>query len=71
MVGKGLGAGTLEGLLLSSCKELNFCAVCLAAFPIISPGKLLIIIAPKSSALILKHSLRKIHPYTDEETEAG
>lgn len=67
MVGRGLGAGTLKGFLFSSCKELNFGQSDL--LPSHLSGKLLIIIAPKLSALILKHSLRKTHPYADEETK--
>lgn len=69
--GEGPGCRHLGRTSAFFLQGAKFCAVCLASFPFISAGKLLIIMAPKLSALILKHSLRKMHPYTDEETEAG
>lgn len=72
MVGMDLGAGTLEELLLSSQKELNFGQPDLLPFHLSREITDNNRPSPQSSALILKHALGKMHPYTGEETkEAG
>lgn len=55
MVGRGLGAGTLEGLLLSSCKEQNFVQSGLLPLVYLS-REMTDNNSPKPSTLILKHT---------------